>query len=372
MPMNYMIKVYDDFRNDELKNAWHELENVTGIFPQMYYQWIEPWWKYNSSGKKLHIITVVDTKAKIVGIAPFCIEKRIGLKILRTIPKHFGDFYFMLVQQADANEIIKKIVNYTLLFNTWEIVHYFNINNTSLEYRNLKSLKHQKITDILASNFANLTFNEFLLTLSKNTRAQYKKKVNRLTKSGTLQLEVITDSYGYLRNFENTKDIYNVRWANDFRPLHTNVHYSMRNEALIGLFDKKSVVLYVLRYNNVMIAFRLGFLSNNTFYDWRVSHNSDYDYYSPGFILVGAVIEDLISKGYKGLNFMTGNYRFKRSWATPHMTTSNFEFLSAKRHSLGSLYVYYRLNLRDKLKSVYYKILKIVFHKSITEDVKEG
>jgi len=349
---DYKIKVFDDFEDNELKIAWTQLERETDAFPQMYYEWIEPWWRYNSSKRKLHIVTAINAYDKIIGIAPFCIEKKVGLKVLKSIPIHFGDFYYMLVVHDFADTIIGRIKDYTLTFKAWDIVHFFNVNSLSIESLNLTSFRKRKITDILVSHFEELTFDQFLLSLSKNTRGQYKKKLNRLNNAGILQLEVITDASDYIRNFDSTKEIYDLRWVNDFKPLLNDNYYSMRNEALLPLFRSGKAVLYNLRLNGCVIAFRLGFLHNNTFYDWKVSHDPEYDYYSPGFVLVGMVIEDLILRGYGGLNFMTGNYRYKRSWMNIDETSSNFEFLSSKKYSFGAVYVFYRLHFRGKSQRV--------------------
>jgi len=360
---NNSILIFRNFNDPILKTAWIKLENEIDAFPQMFYEWIEPWWRYNSRNRKLHIVAVVNECGKIVGIAPFCIEKRFGLKILRSIPIHFGDFYSMLVDHGNVGELICQIKDYTLTFKTWSIVHYYNINSSSIEALNLKAFKKRKITDILVTHFERLTLNQFLLSLSKNTRDQYKKKLNRLNKAGLIQLEVITDPTDYIRNFENTREIYNLRWANDLRPLLSDDYYSMRNEALLPMFRSGKAVLYNLRFNGSVIAFRLGFLHKNTFYDWKVSHDPKYDYYSPGFILVGKVIEDLMLRGYVRLNFMTGNYRYKRSWINNNTISSNFEFLSSKKYSLGVLYIFYRLHLREKVREFYYKWVKIIISK---------
>jgi CelD/BcsL family acetyltransferase involved in cellulose biosynthesis len=356
---NYRIKVFDDFQNAELKTAWIRLENETDAFPQMYYEWIEPWWRYMAGKRKLHIITVVDLNEEIVGIAPFCIENKCGLKILQSIPIHFGDFFFVLSVPFLFNYTLRSVINYTLSFKGWCIVHFFNVNDLSNLYSKLthcSKYKKKKIVEILEPKFKDLTFNDFLLSLSKNTRGQYHKKINRLNRDGKLKLEVVTEADGYLDNFGHTRDIDTARRTYDYRPLLNDKYFKMRNEALLFCFNKGNVVLYNLRFNDEVIAFRLGFLHKLTFYDWKVSHNPEYDYYSPGFLLIGLVIEDLIQKGYESFNFMTGNYRFKRSWTNTNNTSSNYEFLAAKGYSLGTFYVYYRLRLRDKIRFMYHKI----------------
>ena len=132
----------------------------------------------------------------------------------------------------------------------------------------------------------------------------------------------------------------------------------MRNAALKPLFGKGNAVLFLVFHNEVVIAFRLGFYQNKTFYDWKTAHDPSYDYYSPGFISVGLIIQHLIKKGFVAFNFMAGNYRYKRSWTNNENALYNKELLFSKQSPLALLYLNYRLKWRDKIKELA-KFLKV-------------
>ena len=72
---NYTIKIYNDINDTELKTAWVKLQHETEVFPQMFFEWIEPWVRLRFGNRKLYIITVVEN-GNIIGIAPFCIERK--------------------------------------------------------------------------------------------------------------------------------------------------------------------------------------------------------------------------------------------------------------------------------------------------------
>lgn len=360
--LNYTIKIYDDINDAALKTAWIKLQHETEVFPQMFYEWIEPWWRnVGKKGRELHVVTILEEN-EIVGIAPFCISKKFGLKILQSIPIHFGDFYSMLTIKKNEKSILKKILNYSKSLKKWDVVHFFNLNSDdSLKFclDTNNQFKEKQIVEIQEANFQNLNFEDFLLTLSKNTRGQYRKKWNRLVKEGEVKFEIICDSASYLRNTSEMNALYNLRWANDNIPLLNEEYYKMRNEAIQPLFDMKKAVLYKLSFNGNAIAYRLGFLSRKTFFDWKVVHDPDYNYYSPGNLLVGKIIEDVIAKGFYKFNFMTGNYRYKQSWIVNQFNTSNSEYFYAKSLSLGSLYLSYRLKHREKIREIYYRLKQI-------------
>ena len=351
------IKVFDDIHDVDLKKAWVKLQYENDVFPQMHYEWMEPWVRLRFGKRKLHIVAVLE-KDEIIAIAPFCIENKIGLKILHTIPIHFGDFYSII--SNESKEIIEVILEYLKSCINWSVVHFFNVNNKntlSACLSNNKDFKEKKVVDIHEANFDGLSFQEYLLTLSKNTRGQYRNKWNRLSKKGDVKLEAITSSESYELNTAEMNKIYNLRWKNDNIPLLTQAYYNMRNEAIKPYFDKKSAILYRLSLNDEAIAYRLGFLHNKTFFEWKVIYNPEYSYYSPGNLLVGKIIEDILPKGFNRFNFMTGDYRYKKSWVSEKNTSTNYEYLYARKLSFGQYYVTYRLKYRESIKKAFY-ILK--------------
>ena len=79
----------------------------------------------------------------------------------------------------------------------------------------------------------------------------------------------------------------------------------------------------------------LVFCMINLFFDWKVVHNPEYNYYSPGNLLVGKIIDKIIDDGYDKFNFMTGDYRYKRSWISEDQTSFNSETFLFKKDVSG-------------------------------------
>lgn len=355
--MNYNIKVYKNIHDNDLKEAWIRLQHKNDTFPQMHYGWVEPWVRLQSFQDKMYIITIIED-GEIISIAPFCIEKKGFIKVLRTVPVHFGDFYIIISEQSE--QIVKEIIEHTKRCIEWDVVHFYNINSQNILNNNFKleKFKSKHIVNIHTANFEGLNFNDFLLTLSKNTRGQFRKKWNRLEKEGVVNFEAITDSKSYMENADEMNGLYEKRWESKDNHLPTQKYYNMRNEAILSCFDKGKAVLFKLSLNGNALAYRLGFLHDNSFFDWKVVHNPEYNYYSPGNLLVGKIIDNIIEEGYNKFNFMTGDYRYKRSWIREDQTTNNSEHFYAKKLSLGKLYVIYRMKYRNKIKEIYYKLKK--------------
>lgn len=350
------VKEYNSIEDPELIKAWTDVQKEYPTFPMMQIEWITPWWNRNSSNRKLKVFVVNNEGGKALCVAPFCIQREFGIKVLRSIPIHFGDFYHFISKDTEAEQFM---IDHLKKDKSASVAHIFNCNNHSTTYDKLilNNFKSREIVKILAPKFDGIGFNDFLLTISKNSRGQFRKKRNRLAKKGSLKLLEIRDFQGYLKCFPETKRLYNIRWKEDKRPLLSDEYYAMRNASLKSLFEQGKAVLFIVQSENQTVAFRLGFLNDQTFYDWKTAHDPEFDYYSPGFISVGLIIERLIEKGYSCFNFMTGNYQYKRSWNNKNENNYNAEFFLAN-DSIGRLYVNYRLKWREKIK-VMAKKLKI-------------
>jgi CelD/BcsL family acetyltransferase involved in cellulose biosynthesis len=356
----YSIRIIEDINDIALVSNWKRIQGEVDCFPQMYYEWCEPWWRRQSGKRKLHIVSVEDQYQRIVGIAPLCIEKRFGLRILRSFPIHFGDFYHFLVEDGDQQfDIFVTIIDYLNTFKEWQVVHLVNVNDRGSTWGFFQPYQSNVLSKILCADYQGMSFESFLNTLSRNTRQQFRKKLRRLEKEGVVELECIEDASGYLRYTEDMKSLYLSRWADDHTLPPDDEYYKCRNEAVQELFKKGKMALYILKLNNEIKIFRLGFKHNQTFFDWKVSHAPNIGNFSPGILIIGKIIEDLISKNYSRLNFMTGDYMYKQSWSDESAVSTNYEFFSCGSSLHARLYVQYRLVWRDKLRKQYYSLLKL-------------
>jgi len=358
----YNIRIFEDIHNSDLERHWKRIEEETDCFPQMYYEWCEPWWRLRSGQRKLHIVSVENTDHKIVGIAPLCIEKRFSLRILRSFPVRSVDFYNFLIEENEYySKVIEILIDYMQTFVDWHIIHLFNINSQSMLWEELKTkgLTIRKVTDILVSDFQGMSFEKYMSTLSSNTRSKYGKFLRRLGKKGKVNLECIEDASSYTLYAHEMRQLYEARWSDDYYLPPDDKYYQFRNEAVTACYEKGKIVLFVLKLDDRIIAFILGFMHKNVFFALKISHDPSFNYYSPGILILGKIIEHLISRNYYQLNYMAGDYPFKRSWVPEGASSANYEVFFSGCSIRARLYIKYRLEWRDKLRQLYYKMLDI-------------
>ncbi len=69
-----------------------------------------------------------------------------------------------------------------------------------------------------------------------------------------------------------------------------------------------------LRVNGESIAWHIGFADRRRLYYWIPAYRFDWRSFSPGNVLLAALIERLIAEGWRELHFLTGEHAYKLSW----------------------------------------------------------
>ena len=81
--------------------------------------------------------------------------------------------------------------------------------------------------------------------------------------------------------------------------------------------DQKWLDLVLLKLNDEIIAYYLGFIYNNIVHFWNTGFDPDFSRASPGKLLLHYWIKDSFAGGYKEFDFMVGEEPYKFQWANP-------------------------------------------------------
>jgi len=363
---DFKIHIFNNIDDPHLASAWRKIQKENNYFPQSYYEWCSPWWRYYRSSRELYVIAVCDKDNNIVGIAPLCIEKHFVFRILRSFPIHFGDFYTFLIEKGDNySEILNMIINHILSFAQWDLVYLQQINSEDPIYKFLldKKFISKKITDIIIANLEGKTFEQYMQGLSQNRKDIIKKKRRRLERDFKVDLIAINNAKDYYAYFDIMKRIYEKRWSDYDAKLLSDDYYKMRNTVMNALFEAKCMAFYLLKANTDVIAYQLGFIFENTFYTWKEAFNPSYAYYSPGQLIKVYMIEDLIERGFKRINFMAGAYDWKATLAADKKITTNYALFFGKHSLKGWLLLRYYTKWRDIGKKIYNSVVKPVLRR---------
>jgi hypothetical protein len=350
-----ILSVFDDIDDPMLVAGWDRIVMDYNYFPQSSHEWCSPWWRYMRGGRELHILAVKDGNS-IVGLAPLCIERVLGLRVLRSFPIHFGDFYTFLVEKSDRRDaIIQAIAQRLTTFREWDFVRIDQVNSGDecAPFLDEYGFAKKKLTDIIAVGYEGKTFEDYLNGLSDNHRRNLRKRIKRLEKDANLHFEVVTSVDGFLAYYDEMNGVYSKRWGKAY----PEQYRECKKNAFVSCFTQKKAVLYLLKANGVIMAFRLGFLYNGTFFSWNICFDPDYAKYSPGSLLETYIVQDIINRAFTGFNFMAGTYDYKAKLAEGGHVSENYSYFLADGKLESQILALYHLKWRDSLKGIYHDLL---------------
>lgn len=355
MNNNLTVKIFNDINDSSLIKEWQRLQEDVDIFPQMYYQWLAPWWLSNNIGKKLYIITVSDTNQKIIGIAPFCIRKQFGINVLQSIPIHFGDFYGFIIKNNNVF-VFKALMAHINSFKKWSYVkvNLVRDNNELYNKLNRENYKEQHVENIIEADLSEKSYDDYLMALNTKVRGEYRRRLRKLEGLGTVEFSITSNFEDYL-TFENDfRTIYELRWADIDKKLPGDAIYSYRKEALQYLSSKNKAVFILLKLNNNLIAYRFGIIHQNKYHDYKISFNPKYYKLGLGSIITGLLIQELIERNVNYLDHGVGDYSYKEDWspASKKIGVYNFHFYNNNLMAIA----YFKFE--NKYKRVIKKLLK--------------
>jgi len=359
------IQIYTDFDDEDLKSRWMGLESAIDVYPQITFDWCSTWWKFRGDSYALRVIVVIDANQNTLAIAPFCIDKHFGINILRSMPINFGDYYSILVlpRQHQESEIYDFLFEYLESSPdrtwTWTRLDQISENSVSLietlEHRNWIS---RELTRCPTADINVGDWDEYLEKISSSFRSTVRRKLRKFAKSGDYKLEVIRNWEEFEPLFPEINEIHNMRWIDDFVPEKDDLDKQMWKESIKGAFKINKAVLFLIRNSQEIIAYRLGFLHDDTYYDWHLSHNPKFNSLSPGTVIVALVIQYLIENSISKLDFLAGNYDWKKNWCSNKNAPINYQITSPSCGPTSHLLNWYYHGLRIKLRNSYHALMK--------------
>jgi CelD/BcsL family acetyltransferase involved in cellulose biosynthesis len=355
------IAVVNNMADPLLRSGWQRIEKTYGYFPQSSYAWCATWWKHLRGKRKLYVPIVLDESDDVLGLAPLCVESYLGVKTLRSAPARYGDFYtFPTVRDSRYDQVVRRLIDHLLTYTAWDICSIGQVNSQDGLHGILKGIgwPSRTSTDCVVAALDTGDWPAYLARLGKETRRQFTKKTRRLESNHKVELLRITDPVPFLAAFDSLREMYDRRWSDDYRPERSAQYVRCLKESLTSCFEDGHGALYLLNADGKTIAYRLGFTHGTVFYDWNTSFDLEWSQYSPGHLIIGSVIRDLIGLGFTKLHFMAGRYDYKTSWAPGGDITSNHTFIVSNGRARSRLLAAYLLAWRDRLKQGYHFVLR--------------
>jgi len=356
------ICIFDDIVDPFLKSEWERLEKEADVFPQSSYHWCATWWKHLSGRRRLHVVMVVDDAGKALAIAPLCLERHWGVRVLRSFPVNFGDFYQVIASPcANAKEIFIAVRSYIAKHRGWHVALLSPVNDSSALYRYLvdAGIPDKHLVGNVVADISGGTWDEYLASVSRNRRRLTKKKMKALESGHEVEIQQIADAEGFSQHFERMCEIQRLRATKD-RSDRSARYMRCAQEVYRHLFSSGQMVLYLIKADGVVISYRLGIVRGTAYYDWNTNYDVAWSNYSPGLIGLAYVLRDLIERGFVTVDFMAGVYDYKLSYSPQYVMRNNHQFVFGNSTLTSRLFLIYQLDWRDRIRPHYRKVRDLV------------
>lgn len=315
----------------------------------------------------------LDGDAKALAIAPLCIERHWGVRVLRSFPIHFGDFYTFLVSpNGQSEEAGRAIMDYVVSNKHWRWVRLEQVPEHSDLRRQLDrlSLRRKRMTGCVIIDYEGLDWNGYLSRLKSKRRWNIRKQLRDIRSNHEAELHVTTTSEGFAPLFEEMVAIHEKRWQDDSSPAKKPKHLACWREAIAGQSGKGNMWYCRLILDGEVAAYHLGFLHRQVFYGWHVGFDPKFARNHVGVMILGFMIPEFMERGVQRINYMAGDYDWKLAWSPDRLVESNYLFSSPSNGLASWMLNLYHHSLRDKLKRFYHRLMEYKPLRAVSRNVQ--
>ncbi|HST04782.1 MAG TPA: GNAT family N-acetyltransferase [Chloroflexia bacterium] len=345
-----MLRVEECATLDELvslRTEWDALldrADLTTIYST--WEWAEACWRYVLPGRQPLILVARDADGAMVGLLPLARTSRFGLLNMLEVlgctrlGYPLGDYAGLVAVRGAERDVFLAFLRYLKSARRWSV----------LDLRNIMAgvpPREEQMSQLLSEAAAQLgwevstveadscrvlalpsTFDQYLATLSSNTRQNIRRKLRKLQPAGiTIEAVDALDEQARTDALETFYKFHRLRWAAtgsregfahpQVREMHRHL---AANLAARGWLDLRLVRSADGQIQGVIYNFR----RNGACYFYHIGFNNEEEWspYSLGFCLLATSIEAAIESGCHTFDFLRGDHEYKRHFSG--RTTHNF------------------------------------------------
>lgn len=336
------VNVFTSIDDPELIEGWRKLETEYDLFPQSRYFWTAGWWNQLRGKQSFRGVAVTDPAGNFAGLAPLCMESQAGVRILRSVPVRFGDFYdFLIGKTQDQEAVTKTILHYLESFGQWDVVRLDRLRECSAPCRFIP--KEKSWVSRISNRFfeTSLQWNrweDYLDSMEATVRRNIRARLRKLEGSGRIEFLCIDN----LRDFQivenKIRELYTSRLRATGRKAKPERELRFRNELILSGFSEQCLRLFVLKLDGTVIAYRLGFVADRCYYDWNISFDIRKKALHPGICSMAYTVRYLLEQGFRAMNLMSGIYPWKSDFSPGGHTGTVESLMCSSTRLPGLLY----------------------------------
>ena len=318
--MNF--KVHHSFSEID-STAWNTLvEQSIADTPFSRYEYLSEWWKTRGGGewKSAELVLVsASENDQIMGIAPLFIAEYDGHQAVLLIGSiEISDYLDLIVREADLPRFLSGLIDFlaSSLAGNWSSLDWYNLPDDSLTLTALKAESekrgwdyHEEVYRPTPRIALNGSFEDYLSRIDKKQRHEIKRKMRRAAESGRVQFTVVDKDADIEPELETFFHLM-IQDSGKAQFLHEVMRDQMSNSIRVA-HDQGYLWLAFLEVDGVKAAASLNFDYKNKFWGYNSGVSREHMELSPGWVLMGHVIQWCCENGRSEFDFMRGDEDYK-------------------------------------------------------------
>ena len=311
--------------SDDLKDEWNALlrRSVTNV-PFLRYEYLRAWWQTRGGGEwsetELALVTA-RRDGQLVGAAAliYTAEHENVPSLLFAGSIEVSDYLDVLAAPEDLQCFMDELLPFLAEADLpqWDRIDLYNVLDSSpalsvLEAAAQKQGWTYQVEEYQPSPYIVLPgdWDSHLAGIDKKQRHEIRRKIRRLESDETPSrwyvvdnpdtLEVEIEDFLRLMEQEHNKSEF----------LTENMKEHMRLTIRCS-FDMGILALYFLEIDGKKAAAKLCFDDQGRLWAYNSGINRDFDWYSPGWVLLGYILQWANEQGYQEFDFMRGDEKYK-------------------------------------------------------------
>jgi CelD/BcsL family acetyltransferase involved in cellulose biosynthesis len=306
---------------------WRELFSQTSSEPSTSFEWSAAMLQHHLEPEDRFFLFLLARAGKAIGLVPLVSRPTqvLGQRLttLSPLSERYNTHGGLLARGLDARAIEVLILGIQRLETHWDIFRMSKL----LEGTAVPSLLQSgakacgldcSIRYTMPTYFLELpeTFETYLASRSPKFRQDIKRATRKLQSAGQIGVTILCGEHDFDELYEAMLAVERASWkqahgtAITAVPRQTGFYRTMgRSAAAAGRLD-----LRVLTLDGTPIAHNLGYIQNGCYYYLKTSYDERRQALSPAMFLRAHLVESLIDRGVRFMDFHGEPYEWERRW----------------------------------------------------------
>jgi CelD/BcsL family acetyltransferase involved in cellulose biosynthesis len=312
------------------------------------------------------ILLAKDKNGELVGIAPLVYSVHHATKTIDFLGSDVcSDYLDFIIASGEEERTIKSFLYF--LFDSsinWNALGIDSINRDSITlkiFQEISKIKNLYLREVFVSRCPYVclqdTWEDYLQTLSKKSRYNVRKKKRELEKRFKIFFTKHEDLESLPQAMDTMLNLHRKRWTKEGTSSFDKAMVMHFHNEIARLFLKKGWLnLFFLHADDKPVAALYAFEYEGKVYAYQCGYDTGFSENSVGDVLWGCVVEYLISRKIKVLDFLRGDEDYKSKWGK--MNNEIVQLSLYKKDLMGSI-SYYKPILKQRVKTLIKKGLAL-------------